>query len=269
MRTVRAAICQNRPGNDKNANVRRAVEMIGEAARNGAHLVSLAEIFYYPYDVRGIKRIADEDERVLDPLREAAAKHAMYLCTGSVAVRKGRGFGNVAYLISPSGELVLEYAKTHLFDVGLDGMSFRESAFISPGAGIGVAHTGIGCIGLLICYDIRFPEAARKLALLGAEFVIVPAAFNAVTGPAHWHVMFRARAIENQVFVLAVSQARAEGSAYEAYGHSMIVDPWGNVLAEAGESECIVYADLDAGVLEDVRRRLPLLSQRRPELYDV
>ncbi len=269
VKSIRAAICQNKPGYDKQANIRHAVAMIDEAASNGAQLVSLPEIFYYPYELRGIRRVADQDSRSLDQMRDTAARHGIYLCTGSLAVRHDNGFGNTAYLISPSGEVVLEHSKAHLFDVDLDGLSFRESLFIAAGKRVDVAQTPVATIGMLVCYDIRFPEMARTLALRGAEIIIVPAAFNIVTGPAHWHVVFRARAIENQVFVLAASQARIDGSPYEAYGHSMIVDPWGTVLSEAGEGEEIIFADVDAKRLDDTRRRLPLLSQRRPELYDV
>jgi predicted amidohydrolase len=132
-----------------------------------------------------------------------------------------------------------------------------------------VVKTPLGNIGILICYDIRFPEMARTLALKGAEIIIVPAAFNAVTGPAHWHIMFRARAIENQVFILAASQARVPDAVYETYGHSMVVDPWGLIISEAGEEEAIVHAQLKTDVIENTRKNLPLLSQRRPELYNL
>ncbi|MBD3392532.1 MAG: carbon-nitrogen hydrolase family protein [Chitinivibrionales bacterium] len=267
MHSVRAAVCQNRPAYDKEVNVRHAIEMIGRAAGEGAALVSLSEIFYWPYERKGIQRAADTDTRVLDQLRNTAARYGIHLCTGSMAIKGENGFRNTAFLVGPSGETLLEYSKTHLFDVEFEGLSFRESAFIEPGDTAGVAHTGIGAIGMLVCYDIRFPEMARKLALDGAEILVVPAAFNTISGPAHWHVMFRARAIENQVFVVAASQARVPGAPYEAYGHSMVVDPWGRVIAEAGEDEGVVSADLRADVLVDTRARLPLLSQRRPELY--
>jgi predicted amidohydrolase len=268
MKDVKAAIIQNRPSYDKNESINRALGMIKEAAGEGAALVTLPEIFYHPYELKGIRRVADTDSRTLDILKEASAKHGIYLCTGSIAVRQEKGFRNTSYLLSPSGDVLLEYSKTHLFDVELEGMRFKESAFITPGEKVEVTKTPVGTIGLLVCYDIRFPEMARKLALMGAEIIIVPAAFNPVTGPAHWHVVFRGRALENQVYMLAASQARVEGSAYEAYGHSMIVDPWGEICAEAKEDEKIIYSDLKASRLEETRKRLPLLAQRRPHLYE-
>jgi predicted amidohydrolase len=269
MQTITAAVCQNRPGYDKQENITRACSMIAEAAANGAALVSLPEIFYYPYDLKGIRTIADTDSSTIDTLRDCAARCGVHLCTGSIARQKGNRVTNTAYLVSPSGDVLLEYSKTHLFDVDLDGMRFRESSFIMPGDSVGVAETPIGVIGLLICYDIRFPEISRMVALRGAEIVIVPAAFNMTTGPAHWDTMFRARAIENQVFILAASQARVEGSVYEVYGHSMIVDPWGRVCAEADETEKIIYSELRAEELRNTRLRLPLLAQRRPGLYQM
>jgi predicted amidohydrolase len=269
MQDIKAAICQNKPGYDKRENINHACAMIDDAARNGAKLITLSEIFYHPYDLNAIKRIADTDSVTLDILREQASKNSVYLCTGSMAVKKDSGVGNTAYLISPSGEILLEYSKSHLFDVELNGRQFRESSFISAGNSLKVAETPIGNIGILICYDIRFPETARSLALKGVEIIIVPAAFNTVTGPAHWNILFRARAIENQVYILAGSQARIEGSVYEAYGHSMTVDPWGEILCEAGEDESVIYSNLSASRISRVRNDLPLLSQRRPELYDI
>jgi predicted amidohydrolase len=264
---IKAAIFQNTPVYDKQANIRNACECIARAASEGAELISLAEIFYYPYELKGIKRIADTDTRTLDTLRDCAARCGIYVCTGSIAIRNKQGFGNTSFLVSPSGDVLLEYSKTHLFDVDLENMRFEESLFITPGKNVSVAHTDIGTIGICICYDIRFPELVRKLTLSGAEIIIVPAAFNTVTGPAHWNVVFRARAIENQVYVLAASQARIKNAPYEAYGYSMIVDPWGTVCAQAGEDEEIIYAQLDSRRMEQVRRRLPLLSHRRPEIY--
>jgi predicted amidohydrolase len=269
MQNISIALCQNKPGCDKQENINHACAMIATAASNGARLAVLSEIFYYPYELRAIKRIADTGTSTIDRLREAASGNGIYLCTGTMAVRNGDAFYNTSFLIDPSGDILLEYGKSHLFDADIDGKEFRESSFITPGNRLDVAVTPFGTVGILVCYDIRFPEAARTLALRGAEIIIVPAAFNTTTGPAHWHVMFRARAIENQVYILAVSQARAAGSAYEVYGHSMVVDPWGEVIAEAAQEEAILYAELNAGVLENTRKRLPLLSQRRPELYDI
>lgn len=267
MQTFTTAICQNKPGYDKQANIDHACDMIAEAVSSGASLVTLPEIFYYPYDLKGIRNIADDGKMTLDRLRHAAVKGSIYLCAGTMAVRNGASVENTSYLIAPDGDILLEYSKTHLFDVELDNKHFRESSFIKPGDKVGIAETPLGNIGILVCYDIRFPEIARTLALSGAEIIVVPAAFNSVTGPAHWDVLFRARAIENQVYVLAASQALVPLSPYSAYGHSMVVDPWGTVLCSAGNEETIVYAEINAEKLYDTRKRMPIFSQRRPALY--
>jgi len=267
METFKSAICQLKPVYDKEQNIVTAISMIEEATRNGAQLITLPEIFYYPYELLALRRIADKDNATLQRLQAEALKSNIYLCTGSLAVKTEDGIRNTAYLIAPSGEILLQYSKIHLFDVAFDGLRVRESVIFTPGNQVAVAKTPLGTMGIIICYDVRFPELARKCALLGAEILIVPAAFNTITGPAHWHTLFRARAIENQVFVLAASQARVAESIYQAYGHSLIVDPWGTVISEAGEEERIIYAELDARVLIDTRKRMPLMEQRKPEIY--
>ncbi len=269
MEAIKVAICQITPHGDKEKSIHHALTLIEEAAGNGARLISLPEIFYYPYDLLALRRVADTDTTTLERLQQVAKRCGVYLCTGSLAVKTGRTIRNTSYLIDPSGMIRLEYSKTHLFDVNFDGLRVRESVIFTPGNEIKVVTTPIGTLSILICYDIRFPEMSRACALKGVEILIVPAAFNTITGPAHWHVLMRARAIENQVFLLAASQARVESSAYVAYGHSLIVDPWGTILAEAGENEEIIYADLQSQVLTDTRKQMPLLSQRRPDLYQV
>ncbi|MFC1476679.1 nitrilase-related carbon-nitrogen hydrolase, partial [Fibrobacterota bacterium] len=191
----------------------------------------------------------------------------IFLCTGSLAVKKDNGIQNTSYLIDPSGEILLEYSKSHLFDVKFRELHVKESAIFTPGSNVTIADTSIGKISINICYDIRFPELARTCTLQGTEILIVPAAFNTVTGPPHWHTIFRSRAIENQIFILAASQARVENAQYLAYGHSMFIDPWGTIIAEAGEGEEIIYAELDPDTLTDTRKRMPLLGQRNPSVY--
>jgi predicted amidohydrolase len=211
--------------------------------------------------------LAEENGETLELLKGCAKKLGIFLCTGSIAViEDGRRF-NRAYLISPKGKVLLEHSKCHLFDVTFKELKTRESAVFDAGDDLKIVKTELGTIGILICYDIRFPETARKLALAGAEILLVPAAFNNVTGPAHWDVIFRARAIENQVFTAAASPARDMKASYKAYGHSMIIDPWGSVLSKAGIHEKIIYADLNPDRLSDIRGRLPLLKHRRGDIY--
>ena len=271
MQSFKAAIIQIKPEYDKVANINHAISLIKKAADTGAQLITLPEIFFYPYELLALRRVADDDNATVEKLQEAAQKNKVHLCTGSIARRTqdGKGIQNTAYLIAPSGEVLLSYSKCHLFDVTFKDLHVRESLIFTPGTGVKVAETPLGAIGMLICYDIRFPELARTCVLKGAEILIVPAAFNTVTGPPHWHTLFRARAIENQVYILAASQARIDTSTYHAYGHSLFVDPWGTIQSEAGIDEEIIYADFDKEVLDNTRQRLPLLKQRRPDIYSV
>lgn len=267
MKKFKIALCQIKPLRDKAKSVAHAVEMIEKAAGNGAKLVMLPEIFYHPYELKSISSLADDGKSTLDPLRESAIRNHIHICTGSIALRENGKSFNRAYLVGPDGDILLEHSKCHLFDVDFKELRTRESKVFSPGSSLKVADTTLGKIGMLICYDIRFPEAARKLALQGAEIILVPAAFNDITGPAHWHITFRTRAVENQLYIAAASPARDSEAVYRAYGHSMTVNPWGEILCEAGEDEEIVYGDFDPEFLENVRGRLPLLKHRREDIY--
>ncbi len=267
MESFTLAVIQNRPRYDVKKNVAEALRLIARAAGKGADAVCLPEIFTYPYDVSRLTEAAEKDGATRERLREAARKHRLYLCTGSLPESEGGRLYNRAYLLGPDGEVLLSHAKAHLFDVRLPTLPLTESDVFSPGSSLDSVKTPLAVFGILICYDIRFPEAARALALQGTEVLLVPAAFNHVTGPPHWRLFFRTRAVENQCFVAAASPAITPGSPYRAHGHSLIVDPWGTVLAEAGTRRTIRLARLSAEVLTRTRERLPLLKQRRPEMY--
>lgn len=266
MKRFKLAVCQNKPVRDKAKSTAHAVEMAEEASANGAKLIVFPEIFYHPYELKKIPSLAEENGETLEILKECAKKLGIFLCPGTIAViEDGRRY-NRSYLISPKGKVLLVHSKCHMFDVSFKDLKAKESAVFDAGNELKTVRTELGTVGLLVCYDIRFPEAARKLALDGAEILIVPAAFNNVTGPAHWDVIFRARAIENQFYTVAASPARDMKATYKAYGHSMIIDPWGSVLSEAGIHEKIIYAELDPERLADVRGRLPLLKHRREDI---
>ncbi|HJO92070.1 MAG TPA: carbon-nitrogen hydrolase family protein [Victivallales bacterium] len=267
MKNIKIAICQNKPSRDKNESVEKIKLMIEEASDNGAELVVLPEIFYHPYELRAIPKLEESNCETLNILAGIAAGNKIHLCTGSLVEKVGNKRFNRSYLISPKGEILLEYSKSHLYDVNFEKLRTRESKVFDFGENLNIADTALGKIGIIICYDIRFPEMARHLALNGAEIIIVPAAFNTISGEAHWNIMFRCRAIESQVYLLAASPARDMDSSYQAYGHSMVIDPWGRVISEAGIDEQIIYSFLDSKVLSDTRNRLPLLKHRRPELY--
>lgn len=241
--------------------------MIVKAAKNNAKLIMLPEMFFIPYEMGLIKSIAEENNETLVKLQSIAKKNKIFLCTGSIAEKKDNKIYNKSYLINPGGEVIYHYSKSHLFDVNLPDLKVQESKIFSRGNDLSIVSTELGKIGILICYDIRFPEAARKLALMGTELILIPAAFNNITGPAHWHIIFRARAVENQVFIATASPARNSKSIYKAYGHSLIVNPWGKIISEAGEKEKIIYGEINTDVLLKTRARLPLLKQRRIDLY--
>jgi len=269
VKPVRIALCQITPGVSIDANVLRAYSMVRTAAAKGAQLVVFPEMFYHPYNLSQLKNVAGTEEAILDGFKKVAAACHVGICTGSMVWQEDGKLFNRSHLIGEDGEVLLSYSKCHLFDVALDTVRVHESAVFTPGKTVATVDTPFGRVGILICYDIRFPEMAREIALLGADILIVPAVFNHITGQAHWHSFMQTRATENQMFLAAVSTGRSTtaGEAYYAYGHSMVVSPWGTVIAEAGEDECIVYADMDPHVLSETRRKLPLMHHRRPDLY--
>lgn len=267
MKDFKMAICQNKPLYDKKKTVQNVLKMIKDAANSGAKLVHLPEMFYFPYDISELIKQEESNRETVSILQSAAKKNNIYLCTGTTVEKVGSKRFNKSYLISPEGKILLEYAKSHLYDVEFKELKIRESDYFSAGNSLDVVDTELGRIGIIICYDIRFPEMTRALALKGAEIILVPAAFNTISGNAHWHLFFRTRATENQLFIAAACPARDEECKYKAYGHSMIVDPWGDILSEAGEKEEIIYADIKQGRLLDVRNRLPLLNHMRKDLY--
>ncbi|RMD84040.1 MAG: carbon-nitrogen hydrolase family protein [Candidatus Dadabacteria bacterium] len=257
-------------GPEKEANLRRAAELVRHAAGAGAQLVALPELFFW----RGRpEEEAAAAEQIPGPLTEWAAALAretgVHLVAGSILERApeepSRCY-NTAVLISPAGELIATYRKIHLFDVDAPGVRARESATRRPGQTPVCVETALGRIGLAICYDLRFPELFRRLADLDAEIVVLPSAFTEPTGRAHWHVLVQARAIENQVYMVAPNKVGPTAHGFRDYGHSLIVDPWGEVLADGGQTpDAVVTAPLDGSRLVEVRRALPSLAHRRLE----
>ncbi|HEX3019360.1 MAG TPA: nitrilase-related carbon-nitrogen hydrolase, partial [Chitinispirillaceae bacterium] len=216
MKTFNIALCQITPSFEKKTNIERAIDMIEEAASRGAALVTLPEMFYYPFQIQGIGSIAADESKTVSLFGQIAKKHGIYLCTGSMAFKENGLIFNRSYLLGPQGTVLLKYDKCHLFDVNFKGLEIRESSVFTPGNQIVSVQTELGRIAIIICYDIRFPELLRNQNLLGIDLLIVPAVFNNISGPAHWHVMMRARAIENQFFLAAVSQGQNRKSFYKA-----------------------------------------------------
>jgi predicted amidohydrolase len=212
------------------------------------------------------KTVAEKDDAALPQFGALAEELGIWLLVGSLAIKVSEGkTANRSYLIGPNGRIAARYDKIHLFDVNLpSGETYRESNTVAPGEEAVVASLPWGRVGLSVCYDLRFPQLYRALAKNGAEILTVPSAFTETTGKAHWHVLLRARAIENGCFVIAPAQGGTHANGRKTYGHSLIVGPWGDILAEAGTEPCVISAELDLGEIADVRARLPSLHHDRP-----
>jgi predicted amidohydrolase len=266
---MRIAVAQLTSGIDPAANARRLADAADEARSGGAAMLFTPEMtgLIDRDRARAVTAINDEGNDVtLAAAREAAARHGMWLHLGSLALRRPDGrLANRGFVIDDRGAIRARYDKLHLFDVDLPtGESWRESAAYAPGEGAVVVDTPIGALGLSICYDLRFPALYQALSAVGAAVLAIPAAFTRPTGAAHWHVLMRARAIESAAFVVAAAQTGKHEDGRATYGHSLVVDPWGEVLLDMGEDAGIGFAELDFDRIADVRSRIPVIDHRRP-----
>ena len=264
----RAALVQLRSSRDVDANLQSAEALIRRAAQGGAAYVQTPEnTAIMEFDAKRVLEAAEaeEDSVPLARLRALAAELGIFLHIGSLAIKLDQTrVANRSYLIDPEGAVVAIYDKLHLFDVDLaGGESYRESEHARPGRAAILADLPFGRLGLSICYDLRFPQLYRALAMAGAEFIAVPAAFTRQTGEAHWHVLIRARAIETGTFILAATQGGLHENGRATFGHSLIVSPWGEILAEGGEDPGVIFADLDLAASAEARVRIPALQHGR------
>lgn len=270
MSVISVAAVQMQSGDDKAANVARALELIERAAEGGARIVALPEFFaWWGPARRQIEQAEPVPGPTIEAIRRRAADRRIYVLAGSIAeIGPGGKVFNTSVFIGPSGEMLGAYRKMHLFDVDIAGrLRMKESDGVQAGDAPVVVDTEFGKVGLTVCYDLRFPELYRRLADAGAQTVMVPSSFMAATGKDHWEPLLRARAIENQAFMVAPNEiGPIPGSRILRYGRSMIVDPWGTVLAQADDAEGVILAGLDFAYLEKVRRELPVLAHRRREL---
>ena len=267
-------------GADKAANLSHARSKVLEAAKAGAGLIVLPECFNSPYGTQYFPKYAEtllpsppskDQSPSYHSLSSIAAEAKAYLVGGSIpeldtATNK---FYNTSLVFSPSGSLIGTHRKTHLFDIDIPGkITFKESEVLTAGNQLTLIDLPeYGKIGLSICYDIRFPESAMIAARKGAFLLVYPGAFNTTTGPLHWSLLARARAIDNQVYVAMCSPARDLEASYQAYGHSLVANPSAEILTEAEEKEAILYADLDNETVEGIRKGIPIYTQRRFDLY--
>lgn len=266
--TVRVGLVQMRAGRHPRANLDAAVALVRDAARTGARYVQTPEMTNIMESDRArlFAAITDEErDPSLADFRQLARSLRIHLHVGSLAVRVGpERAANRSFLIDTEGEIAGRYDKVHMFDVDLGGgESYRESQTYRPGEVAVAAALPWGGLGLTVCYDLRFPALFRALAEAGATMLAVPSAFTRQTGEAHWHVLLRARAIETGCFVLAAAQGGRHENGRETYGHSLVVDPWGRVLAEGGIDPGVVMADLDLAAIATARARVPALAHGR------
>ena len=267
---TRIALFQSTSGIDPSANARNLVDAIEQASAGGAEMLFTPEMtgLLDRDSGRAAKVIREaDDDQVLGAAREAAARHKIWVHVGSLAVLSDNGkVANRSFVIDREGVIRGTYDKIHLFDVDLPtGESWRESNTYSPGAGATLVNgTPVGKLGLTICYDLRFPGLFARLAESDADVIAVPAAFTVPTGKAHWHILLRARAIEAGLFVVAAAQVGHHEDGRTTFGHSLVIDPWGEVLLDMGEEKGIGFADIDLKRISDVRSRIPALNHRRP-----
>jgi deaminated glutathione amidase len=268
---LRVACVQLNAVSEKDDNIERAERLVAQAAATGADLVMLPEKWtgIGPPDlIRAVAESLDDGEATL-AMREWAKTHGITLHGGSIVERRdGREkLSNTSVVIDPEGEMAAVYRKIHLIDVQDGGHVYRESETEEPGDRLVRTEVEGWNLGLTICYDLRFPELYRLLALEGCEALAVPAAFTLYTGKDHWEPLLRARAIENQCFVVAANQWGSYADGKAAYGRSMVVDPWGVVLAQAPDGDGVISAELDRAQIGEVRRRVPALANRQPAAY--
>lgn len=270
MKRFNMALLQVDTQDDKQANLKRISEMVDEAASKNAHFICLPEMVTYIGVGDGPAQNAESIPGTTTELYCSKAKeHGIWLHGGSFyeTVPGENRFYNTTVVVNPKGEIVATYRKIHLYDIEVkDGISFKESDTVKPGSDIVDFESDFGPMGLAICYDIRFPELYRLLALRGAKLIFNPAEFNLFTGKDHWEPLLRARAIENVCYMVAPGQFGPKKT-FHTYGRSLVVDPWGNVIAKASDRECIVMAEIDMSYVDHMRAQVPCIQNRRPDTY--
>ncbi len=295
--SFKVALCQMLVKSDKHENLNKAEKMIREAHQGGARMIALPEMFNCPYDSAVFRDYAEEaDGETVQRMSAIAKELGIYLISGSIPEKADRiapksegipeesdriapksegipeqsdiAIYNTCFVFDPKGHIIGKHRKVHLFDIAIKGgIQFKESSVLDRGNDITVVETEFCKIGIAICYDMRFPELIRLMSLKGAKLIIVPGAFNMTTGPAHWELTMKARALDNQVYFAAVSPARDMAASYHAYGHSGVVNPWGAISGQIDEKEGIVFTDIDLDYIEEIRQQLPLMIHRREDVY--
>jgi len=265
------AVCQVRTETEKELTMVNAAAMVKEAAENGANVVVLPEMFNCPYTRKYFIPFSEPaDGPSVKAMSSWAKENGIILVGGTIPEDDNGTLYNTCFVFDKNGEIIARHRKAHLFDINIEGrISFRESDHFTRGDNVTVFDTEYGRFGVCVCFDIRFPELQRSMARKGAELVMVPAQFNMTTGPAHWEMTLRARAMDNEFYFVGASAARYEGFKYECWGHSTIVGPFGDIRAACDEKVQILYADIDLNDVDKVRRELPTFLHLREDLYKV
>ena len=257
---------------DKTENIRTAGKYIEKIKTESPDFVVLPEMFCCPYQTENFPVYAEkEGGPSWQAMSDYAREYQIYLIAGSMPeIDEAGNVFNTSYIFDRNGNQIGKHRKAHLFDINVkNGQYFKESDTLTPGNHATVFDTEFGKMGVMICYDIRFPEFARRMVLLGAKMIFVPAAFNMTTGPAHWELSFRTRALDNQIYMVGCAPARDVSAGYISWGHSIVTDPWGRVTGMLDENEGILLAELDMDYEEQVREELPLLKSRRKDIYQL
>lgn len=266
------ALCQMKVVDNKTKNIDKAKSMVEESSRNGVDLAILPEMFNCPYENSKFEEYSEriDNSQTLDSMSNAASEFDIHIIAGSIPEKVKESVYNTSFIFDNKGEIIGFHRKMHLFDIDVpEQITFKESDTLKAGNEITVVETDMGKIGIGICYDMRFPELSRIMALKGANIIVFPGAFNLTTGPAHWETIIRSRAIDNQLFVVAVSPASNNESNYVAYGHSMVANPWGEILNKGRYDEEIIYAQVNLNDINKIRCELPLLKTRRKDIYNL
>ena len=278
MNPIKIALCQMNVVDNKDKNIEKAIQMIKESKKQGADLAVLPEMFNCPYENEKFIEYAEklEDSQTLKEIAKIAKEENIHVLAGSIPelVKDDENdiesIYNTAVFFDNNGKQLGKHRKMHLFDIDVKGkIYFKESDTLSAGNDFTIINTDLATIGIGICYDIRFVELSRIMALEGAEILIFPGAFNLTTGPAHWELLFRSRALDNQVYAIGVAPALDEDASYNSYGHSIVVNPWGEVIEELDYGEELKIVEIDLDEIKRVREEIPVLKNRRVDLYEI
>ncbi|WP_296888343.1 carbon-nitrogen hydrolase family protein [uncultured Methanobrevibacter sp.] len=272
MSKIKIALCQMNVIDNKQKNISKAISMISEAASNNSDFVVLPEMFNCPYSNDKFVEYAENEKTsfTLDSISKLAKKHQIHVLAGSIPEKEDSNIYNTSYLFDKKGNIIAKHRKMHLFDVDVKGgIYFKESDTLTPGNKFTVCETDFGKIGIGICYDVRFPQLAQINVRKGANILFYPGAFNMTTGPAHWELLFRSRALDNQVFCVGVAPALNKDASYHSYGHSIVVNPWGEVICQLGQKEELKIVEINLNEIKKVRNEIPVLKNRRNDLYEI